>query len=61
MKVKEIVLNQTGRHAFVIDENNDQWFCHLSRQDDISINDFLIDVYLYFMNDRREFFQCDVA
>lgn len=60
-KVKEIVLNQTGQHAIVVDVNNDQWFCQVTREENVSVSDYLIDVYLFFVQFRDEYFHCDVA
>jgi|GEM_PF-2962077 len=59
--IKEVILNKTGNHAIVVDEHDSQWFCHHIRKDGESVSDYLIDVYLYFIHHRSEFFNCDTA
>ena len=59
--VKEIILNNTGSYAIVVDSNDDQWYCHYSKHDNISVSDYLIDVYQYFQKNRSEYFNCDIA
>ena len=59
--IYEIVLNQTGNHAFVVDNQDNQWFCRYIRKPEQEVESYLLDVFLYFIHDRCRYFDCDAA
>ena len=61
MMIDQVVLSQTGNHAYVIDTHQYQWFCRYERRLDQEVEKYLLDVFLFFVHDRRHYFDCDVA
>lgn len=59
--IHQIILNQTGNHAFVIDIHQNQWFCRYERQPEQGVESYLVEVFLLFIHDRWEYFDCDAA
>lgn len=59
--IHDIVLNQTGNHAFVIDNQENQWFCRCVRKPEQEVESYLLEVFLYFIQDRGRYFDCDAA
>lgn len=59
--VTDVVLNTTKNFAIVIDQYQDQWFCQLKRPAHMTPEEYLLEVFLYFLHARKDFFVCDVA